>query len=249
MNKQNAIEKSLNIMHIFTKAPHAFTAKEISDSLGISKPTVHRILNTLKENNYVKQNVFTGKYSVGYGCYIVGMQYARNLDIYSELRRILDRISSETGTQVGYTVLENLDVVSVYESISYSKSIQYIPGEVYTINCGVYGKVLMAYTHSLDELEHLVYEIELKPVKPLAITNPKELLDEYKAVLEQGYAISYGEAIEGTIGIGVPVFNPDGSIHGCIGLSAIDTPSFREKMGECTQELLKGAREIANFLI
>ncbi len=249
MIKQNAIEKTLNIMQAFTKAPYAYSAKELSVELEISKPTVHRILNTLKEQNYVKQDAYSGKYSVGYGAYVVGMQYAWNLDVYSEIRKAIDSISAETQTQVGYAVLEGLDVVSVYESISNFINIRYVPGEVFTINCGAYGKVLMAFSHTYEELKKLVYEVDLKPVFNKAFTDPDELLEEYRGIQERGYATSYGEAIEGTIGMGVPVFSSNGKLHGCIAISGIDTPTLRAKMDDCIELLLKSARDVARFLI
>jgi DNA-binding IclR family transcriptional regulator len=123
-----------------------------------------------------------------------------------------------------------------------------MPGEIYTVNCGVYGKILMAYSHTLEELEKLVYEIELKPVTPKAFTDPAELFEEYKKIREKGYSESYGEYIEGTIGIGAPTFDSYGRVHGCVGLSGIGTETFIKNKPEYIEEVLKGATEISRLL-
>ena len=244
----NAIEKTLMIMKAFTEEPFEYTAKELSDKLKISKSTVHRILNILENGYFVKRTPEMNKYTVGHESYIIGMQYAKRQDIYSEIRMIVDNVSKNTGQQVGYTVLEGEKVLSIYESEYYNKTINYMPGEIYTVNCGVYGKVLMTYSHTIEELEKLVYEIELKPVTPKAFTDPDELLREYKKIREKGYAESYGEYIEGTIGIGAPTFHTDGRVHGCVGLSGISTDTFMSNKPKYIEEVLKGAAEISKLL-
>lgn len=236
-------------MKAFTEEPYEYTAKELSEKLKISKPTVHRILNVLEENKFVKKTHDLAKYTVGYVSYIVGMQYARRQEVYSEIRKIIDNIAKTTGQQVGYTVMEGQNVISIYESEFYNKTINYMPGEIYNINCGVYGKVLMAYTYSIEELEKLVYEIELKQVTPKAIIDPEKLLEEYKKIRHMGYSESDGEYIEGTLGIGVPTFRSNGKVHGCVGLSGIKCETFKRNKPKYLQDVLKGAEEISKLLI
>ncbi|WP_432664359.1 IclR family transcriptional regulator [Wukongibacter baidiensis] len=245
----NAIEKTLLIMKAFTEEPFEYTAKELSDKLKISKPTVHRILNILEKDKFVKRTLDMTKYTVGYASYIVGMQYAKRQDVYSEVRRVVDKVAKSTGQQVGYTVMEGENVISIYESEFFNRRINYMPGEIYTVNCGVYGKVLMSYSHSIKELEKLVYEIELKQVTPNAIMEPEKLLEEYKKVRINGYAESDGEHIEGTLGIGAPTFYSNGKIHGCIGLSGIKSETFKLNKPNYIKEVLKGAEEISRLLI
>lgn len=249
LENPNAIEKTLLIMQAFTEEPFEYTAKELSDKLSISKPTIHRILKILETNKFVKKTLDMNKYTVGYVSYIVGMQYAKRQDVYSEIRNIIDNVSKLTGQQVGYTVIEGDNVVSIYESEFHNKTINYMPGEIYNINCGVYGKVLMSYSYSIKELEKLVYEIELKSVTPKAIIDPDKLLEEYKMIRKKGYSRSDGEYIEGTIGLGAPTFYADGKVHGCVGLSGIKSDSFYSNESKYLQEVLKGAEEISKLLI
>lgn len=246
--KPNAIEKTLLIMKAFTEDPFEYTAKELSNKLFISKPTVHRILNILEKNNFVKKSPDMSKYTVGHESYIVGMQYVKRQDIYSEIRKIIDNVSRITGQQVGYAVLEGEKVISIYETEYYNKTINYIPGETYTVNCGVCGKTLMAYSYTIEELEKLVYEIELKPVTPKAFTDPEKLLEEYKMIRAKGYSESFGECIEGTIGIGAPTFYTNGKVYGCVALSGISTETFKKNKQKYIEEVLKGAAEISKLL-
>ncbi|QOX63177.1 IclR family transcriptional regulator [Anoxybacterium hadale] len=247
-DKNNAIEKTLCILNSFADRPYSYSAKELSDKLGFSKPTVHRILNTLEDANYVRKN-YEGKYTVGYKAYQMGMIYANNTDIYMEIRRVIEHIASATGEQVGYAVLEGTDVVSVYESQMQDTRIRYLAGAIYPVNSGCYGKVLMTFSHSDEALSEIVPKLELKQVSPGAIMDHQQLLEEYRAIRKRGYGESADEYLDGTVGLGVPVFKKDGSLAGCIALGAIKSSTLESKKEHWLEEIFKGAEELREILL
>lgn len=246
--KINAIEKTLLLLNQFTESPYHFSAKELSEKTGFSKPTVHRILNTLHHFHYVRKE-YDGQYTIGYKAYQTGMIYANQTDIILEIRRVVDHLALKTGEQVGYAVLEGTDVVSIYESQMQDARIRYVAGVIYPINSGCYGKVLMAFSHALEELERLVPELKLEQVSPGAIMDNQELLEEYKKIYRLGYAESVDEYLDGTLGLGVPVFRRDGSIDGCIALGAIKSAKFEVKKQEYLECLLAGARQMQQVFL
>lgn len=248
MEKVTAIEKTLFVLNEFTKKPYSYSAKELSEHLSFSKPTVHRILNILEKFHYVRRN-YTGQYTIGYKAYQVGLIYANNTDIFLEIGRIIDDVAQITGEQVGYAVLEGTDVVSIYESQVQDSRIRYIAGRIYPINAGCYGKVLMAFSHPIEELREIVSNFKLEKVSPGAILDPKVLLCEYEKIISRGFADSEDEYLDGTVGLGVPVFHSNGSIHGCISLGAIKSKHFGENKEEYIAELLKAAKRIGQILL
>lgn len=245
--KANAIEKALRILNQFSIKPYAYTAKELSDILGFSKPTVHRTLNILEEAHYVRRT-YGSEYSIGYKAYHVGMIYTNMTDTITEIRKIIDDMAKQLGEQIGYAVLEGTDVVSLYESRMQDSRIGYIAGAIYPINSGCYGKVLMAYSHTPEELSRIVPTLTLEPVSSGAILSHKALLDEYLKIRSRGYAESCDEYLDGTIGLGVPTFRKDGTIHGCIALGTLKTKHFDERKEALIQGLLKGAHKISEML-
>ncbi|MFV0516017.1 MAG: IclR family transcriptional regulator [Aminipila sp.] len=246
--KIGAIEKTLMILNSFTEKPHIYSAKALSEKLGFSKPTVHRILNTLEAEKYIRR-VSETKYTIGYKAYQMGMIYANNTDIYLEIRKVIDHMAKVTGEQIGYAVLEGTDVVSVYESQMQDSRIRYIAGAIYPINSGCYGKVLMAFSHTESELCRLVPNLELKQVSPGAIMDHKKLLEEYITIRRNGYGESSDEYLDGTLGLGVPVFKRDGELAGCIALGAIKSPRFDEQKKFYLEHLLKGASELKSIFL
>ncbi|MEQ2455848.1 IclR family transcriptional regulator [Flavonifractor hominis] len=244
----NAIEKAILILNQFASGPNTYTAKELAEQLDLSKPTVHRILNTLEQADYI-QRMPDGTYGVGYKAYHLGMNYANSTDLFLEIRREIDHLARLTGEQVGYAVRKGKDVVSLYESQLQDSRIRYLTGAIYPVNSGCYGKTLMAYAAPPEELPALVRSLKLEPVSPGAILDPEQLLAEYQSIRAHGYAESENEFLDGTLGLGVPVFNPDRTIHGCIALGALKSQSFLAKKDACLQELKRGAWRLEQVLV
>lgn len=245
----NAIEKSLLILNEFAKPPYKFTAVSLSDRLKITKPTVHRILNTLEKYNYLRKTSNNGEYCISYNAYNIGMVYANYFDVYREISSIVDDVSKLLGHQVGYAILDGLAVVSLYESQCNDVHIRYMSGAIYTINCGCYGKVLMANSYPIEELHKIVPTIKLEQFGAKSIMDHDILLKEYEKTLKMGYGMSDGEFLEGTIGVGAPTFNKNGTVHGCIALSVLKTPSNLEQIPYLIEEIKRAAKKISDILI
>ena len=246
-DKANAVEKALRVLNQFTYHPYAYSARDLSDILGYSKPTVHRILNILEEERFIRRTE-NGEYTVGYKAYHVGMVYANQTDTITEIRKIVDNISRTLTEQVGYAVLEGSQIISLYESrLQYSR-VTYVAGVIYPINSGCYGKTLMAFSHTEEELKRIVPTLKLEPVSTGAILSHKELLEEYLQIRRLGYAESSNEFLDGTIGIGVPTFRKNGTVHGCIAVGTMQSPQFEQKKPFVLRELQKGASLIGELL-
>ncbi|WP_235601288.1 IclR family transcriptional regulator C-terminal domain-containing protein [Tissierella sp. P1] len=53
------------------------------------------------------------------------------------------------------------------------------------------------------------------------MTDPKQLLQEYSSIRQQGFAISDEENMKGLVGIGVPVKNFNDKVTACIAVKYI----------------------------
>ncbi len=246
METSNAIEKTLQILKLLSNPPHEFTAKEISEALNITKPTVHRILNVLEKDNYISKNDMTKKYSVGYMLYTIGMQYANHRDVYSDLRGMIDELAEKTGQQVGYAILDGVTVVSIYESEFMNAKIRYLPGTTYSINSGVYGLTLLAFSD--QQTQKKIFDQGFEPVNPRALTDANSIREACEKICGDGYAESRDAFIEGTIALGVPVHSVNGQLHGCIALSGIATETFENNKMDYLEEIRLSAKKITSIL-
>ncbi|MGE5631857.1 MAG: IclR family transcriptional regulator [Caulobacteraceae bacterium] len=251
MNDSNntVLKKTVSIIRYLAERPYSFTAIEISRKLGINRSTVHRILAELIEERMVIQNYTTKKYSLGPMVYHIGVSYSDNKDYLLQIKCIVEDVARETKQSVGFTILEQGSIINIYEVESFQPiKIGYRQGEFYPINCGVYGKCIMAFHEPFEELDKIVHSAKLPKKTPNTITDPERLLAEYREIRKQGYAISDEEGLLGAIGVGAPVRDYSGEVIGCLGAALVKN-GLAESDFELTKEkVIEGAQKISKLI-
>lgn len=248
--KLTSFGKMIEIMKAFGEEPFSYSAKELSEKLNLNRTTVHRILSELEAEMLVVQNLTDKKYSIGPAMYHIGSRYLYRNSNFLEIRTIVDRIAIETNQNIGYTIIDNGKIINLYESeISMPMRITYRHGSYFPINCGAYGKTITAYREPKEELERIVRETELEKRTPNTITDPELLLKEYENIRKNGYAISDEENMLGAFGIGAPIYNSNGKIHGCLGLAAVKTSLNEDDINRFIEIIKKGAKDISKFIV
>ena len=60
-----SVDRAFKILDLFNELTPELKISEISLKLDLNKSTVHSLLKTLKEHDYIRQNPESGKYSLG----------------------------------------------------------------------------------------------------------------------------------------------------------------------------------------
>lgn len=247
-DKLTPIEKALYIMELMSNDPNALKVAEISNLTNINRSTVYRILQELLAKEWVIQDYKTKKFIVGPMAFHVGMAYTINNNIECKILEIIDNISEELKESVGYAIREGDKVISLYETeVHQPYKMNYHPGQFYPMNRGCYAKCLMAY-YDQEKVKKLLSEQKFEKVAPNTLTEPAEILLEYEKIRRQGYAISDEEVAHLVIGAGVPVFNADGEVKGCLAFAFLKGPDVAEKLSKFLQLSKQGAEEISKYL-
>jgi len=249
-SKATAIDKTIEILKRLAEEPFTMSVIELSNELNMNRSTVHRILGTLKKEMLVLQNPFSKMYTIGPGSYHIGMAYLVNQGNTEQIRYILNEVAKDTKQSIGYASLIGEEVFNIFEVESYQPiKIGYRPGSYYPIHCGSYGKTIMAYFEPIERLEEIVYSANLFKKTPKTITDPKELLEEYKKIREQGYAISDEENLNGAIGVGAPIRNSNGRVIACIAAAAIKSNITKEEFELIKGKVIEGAQKISTLML
>lgn len=248
--KLTAVEKTIKIIKSLSEQPFEFSALELSKKLGFNRTTIHRILNSLEEETFVLRNKMNKKYYIGPALYQIGMQYVNMQNKFIDIRCIIDEVAKKTKQSVGYSIIEHDKIISLYESeISQPIKIRYQHGKYYPINCGGYGKTIMAFYEPIEELEKIVYSTKLEKRTYNTIVEPDKLLKEYEKIRRNGYAISDEENLLGALGIGAPIFNSKGKIHGALAVAAVKGTLNSDEVDELIKDVIEGAKEISKYVL
>lgn len=241
-----SLEKGLILLEQFARSPYKYSITELSHATGINRTTVYRLLLSLQQRDLVSKIEGQKKYKLGSKVYRLGIEYRKNFSTDDFVPALLDEISQKTSESVGYAILEDNRVLSLYESeIAQPLKMRYQPGLYYPMNRGCYGKCLMAF-HDPLIVEELLQGQDFQKLTPRTLVTKEEILAEYESIREKGYVMSLGEWTDYIYGVGIPLRDPSGRVAACIALSFIRAANETdEEVEEKCRRLLETLKEFA----
>lgn len=139
----------------------------------------------------------------------------------------MQRLAAETGEAICLSTLHDSQGVCVERvEAQHTLRVSHELGAIFPLHAGASGKVLLAFLDR-QEQEAVIDKLGLPRFSKTTITDRRALLAELAQIREQGYALSDGEVIPGTFGIGAPVVSRTSQIVAALSLSA---PTHRLKI-------------------
>lgn len=208
---------------------------EIGKALDMPVQSAHRLLASLAEHGFVTQNPKTRRYKLGLSIMKYGFLMWDSLMLRTIARPYMEELSRLTKETVYLSVRENaegiyIDSVDSPQILKISEPI----GLRLPLFIGASNRVILAFLKpSLQKslLDSFNWD-DIPALKPLTRAYIEE---ELARIREQGYAVTEGEATEGTTGIGAPIFSYDNTVIGSLNVAG---PSIR--FGQANIERLAG---------
>ena len=249
-DKSNAIEKALQILLAFNPHNPELGTSEISEKLDFHKATTSRILLTLAEYNFLRQDPDTKKFSLGRSIHKLGSALTESLSNnfvhfakphLDQLRNTLD----ETTTLELWS--SDSTVMTYIAESSHPVRIAGRVGDRLPFHAAAGSKAILSFV-APHRLEVLLQQ-ELTRLTPATITDPDQFKQQLSEFKQQGFAVDYEEIDVGICAIGVPIFNHE---NRAFAAAVVVTPTQRldaSPTSPIVTALKKTAEAIsANFL-
>ena len=213
-----SVQRAIDIINCFESNETELTLGQISEALELNKSTVHRILNTLHQNDFVRQN--------SSGRYMLGGYFARRFGpVDSSIRNLLKEaalegmnyVANQYGASCCLFMLELGELLLVHRIRPQSEAyaITTYAAYVQPLYCSASGKVLLA-SMSKGELDQYLQVNRLIPRTEKTITSQKRLRAELDEIRSQGYGREDEELGLGVYALSVPVYNKSGQLFATV---------------------------------
>lgn len=236
----SVISKAIDIMNILVPQgdEKEVGVTEISRELNMPVQSVHRILNSLSQHGFVSQNNKTRKYQLGLSVMKYGFLMQDSLMLRSVARPFMEELSKQTKQTVYLTKRENMEGVYI-DKIDTSNILKISEpiGLRLPMYIGASNRAVLAYLP--QKTRERILDADWSSVQSLKPLSRAYIENELEKTREQGYAVSEGEATEGTTGIGVPIYSYENTVIGslnCAGPSDCFTPENIEKYSYYTKK-------------
>ncbi len=211
-----SVDRAARILKALAGGSRRLGVSQLADQLGLSRPTVHGLLQTLQAHGFVEQDRDSDKYQLGPGLLHLGSSY---LD-FNELRaRSLvhaERLAQHTGEAVRVGVLHGASVVVVHHVFRPDAAFQVLEvGAQLPAHASALGKAILAF-----QPEPVLNDLTAEP--PPRLTNrtltAAALIAELQDVREKGIAREREEGVLGESSLAAPISDHSGHAVGAIGV-------------------------------
>ncbi|MFL5828822.1 MAG: IclR family transcriptional regulator [Solirubrobacteraceae bacterium] len=211
-----SVDRAARILKALASGPRRLGVSEIADRLGLTRPTVHGLLQTLQAHGFVEQDRDSDKYQLGAGLLQLGNSY---LDLNELRARSLvhgERLATRADAAVRVGVMHGASVVIVHHVFRPDSTLQILEvGAELPLHASALGKAMLAFAP-----EPLVTDLLAEPLPRLTsrTLTARALAAELAETRESGYARERDEAILGESSIASPIFDHSGQAVGAIGV-------------------------------
>ena len=196
---------------------------DLSRRLTLHKNNIFRLLATLEQQGYVKQNQRTERYRLGLRSLEIGQAFMRDNSLALRGREALKALQKELGESVHLAVSGTHGVVAI-EGLASCRSLV-APSRVgvhHPFHCTALGKVLLSSADASVRHEHHEAAVArgiLQSNTLHTILDPDKFLEELRMVASLGYALDREEFEIGLCCAAAPVRGAEGAVVAAISVS------------------------------
>lgn len=245
-NHVQSVGRAVQLIDLLAGEGQELSLTEMSKALGWPKSTVHGILSTLRDYNYVEQSPVNGRYRLGIRLFELGNVVARSWDIREVALPVMQRLNRKLGEMVHLATedkgevlyIEKLDSRQMFRIVSET-------GVRLPMHCSALGKVLLAYKPR-NEIKWILTRQGMRRMTRNTITDPQVLEKELAAIRQQGYGVDDREIMDSLRCVAAPIFGKEGRVRYAISVSGMADSMCGQHLEDATM-LVKDAAETISY--
>ncbi|MCT2343666.1 IclR family transcriptional regulator [Niallia taxi] len=236
MSNVQSLERALTILNKLSEYPDGLQIARLSEQVGLSKSTVHRLLATLTNMNYVEKDMDTDKYKLGLQTLFLARNFLNSNTLVHTAKPFLTKLCKEVNETIHLCTQDREEVLYV-DKIESTQTIRMFSrvGSRAPMYCTAVGKVLLSGLDP-EALEESLSKMEFVSKTAATISSKEELREEIDKVEQQGYALDNNENEKDLRCIAAPIYNHEGRI---IASFSISGPSTRVTMDLINEVLVE----------
>ena len=236
--------KALTLLEVISSCENPPTVSELAMRAGLTRPTTHRLVQTLIAAGFVQQNPLDNRLSIGFAVLPLAASLLDRNRMRLEALPHLQALALKFNERVNLGILNRNQILVLAGSEKpglptiYSRFGRSVP-----VHCTALGKAIIAHLPP-EEVLRIIKAQPLKPRTLKTITTPKALFEDLEKVRLNGFSIENGENSQASCCIGVPIFNSNDQPIAAISVSGRSLEHLVKEI----DYILKTAELIAHIL-
>jgi DNA-binding IclR family transcriptional regulator len=197
--------KALALLDLVGRAEHPPTIGELAVIAGMSRPTTHRLVQTLVGAGFLQQNKRDGRLSVGLAVLPLAASLLDTHRLRTEALPHIQALAQKMNARVNMGILYQQRVMILAGAEKPSLPvINSSFGRTVPMHCCGLGKAILAHLPT-DEIEAILKEQPLVARTPYTITSASALREDLDKTRERGWATEFRENRATSCCVAVPI--------------------------------------------
>jgi DNA-binding IclR family transcriptional regulator len=216
LNGSRSAQRAVDILMALADGPDTMGVSVIAQALGISKGTVHRLLQTLVGKGLVSYVPATQTYRLGGGALRLGLRVLDRLPLRREADPTLRQLRDLTGETAALFVAVGERAVALEQAVTHQEPRRMLRlGSTIALHSGATGRVLLAH-HSRSFRQRYLQKAIAAPNTHPRIDDVEALVGEMEAIRTRGYGLEIMSESRPTNALAFPLLNGSGALLGSI---------------------------------
>jgi IclR family acetate operon transcriptional repressor len=243
--KGSALEKALLVLETIVDQPQSVGLPDLTERLGISRQSVHRLVQQLEQQGLVYKVPKRDRYAIGRRFSRLALRALSSANKGAPILAILQKIVEDCGESCALGVIVGQEYVYLEraEARHYPRVFLETGGTM-PPHCTSGGKAMLAFLSPANRAR-LLNALALKEYTRHTITSRDALNRELERIRKQGFATGDQEFAEGIVGVGVPIFGPQGEALAGLGIHAPTARLSLDEAYDIARMLQVRAKQIA----
>ena len=235
-----SVQRALHLLELMSSTGDACALSQLSAQADLPQPTTHRLLKTMLELGYVRQDSLRS-YALGPRLVRLGESAVSGLG--AATRPTLDRLVAQVGESANLAMLQDDQIVYVAHvaSTRSMRTFTEVGSRVSLHSTGV-GKAILA-TMEPSGVRALLARTGLDPRTTKTVTSSEALLAQLRQIAATGFAVDDEEQEAGVRCIAVPI--PGGPPRFALSVSGPSSRLTADTVRKAVPVLQQAARAIA----
>ncbi len=248
------VDRTLAVIELLAQNAHGLPLFEIAERLQIPRSATHRLLASLIEHSYVRQERAHGAYMLTAKIASLGFMLLAGSGVTDLAQPILDRLARDTQELVRLAVRDDDRLTFVAKAQGSPQGLRYDPdmGQVARLSCSSSG---IAWLSCLGDAEALaIVERQgygsTREYGPRAPQSKTAFLRILRAARKLGYSVTMQTYSPWMAAMAAPVRRADtGEVTGTITVAGPHLRLTEKRMHECAPLLLEAADELSRTAV
>lgn len=203
--------RALRLLEILSDYPNGCPLAKITELSGLNKSTVHRLLQGLQSEGYIKPANLAGSYRLTTKCLSIGQKMLASLNIIHIASPYLEQLNLNLGETVNFSKREDDHAIMIYKlepTGGMLKTRAYI-GQYLQLYCSAMGKIYLAYERDLNYLNRYwqSHQENIQQLTRNTITELDVMKEELDEIRRNQFAMDKEENEIGVVCIACPIFD------------------------------------------